>query len=613
MSGKKKISKNSEFFKVIWKYYLKEWKLVSLMLVMIILFALTRIMVPMLTQQMTMSIIQEANENVGNIEPIPANFWGLHWTECIYIAVAIILLDVIATFVFSYYGYILGRKIEVDLRNRILEKLVRQDISYYSDKKIGEILTKVVSDTQVVGEWAVTIPSSIGISVSQIIVAVTMTFIFDWKIAAAGFTVFVIICIAFIFAYQNTVKKYEKIREEIEIVNGNVTDRVATVRLIKSTGTEAYETNKFKETHQKYYSLQKPTAISLSWMLTIIFAGECIIQLSTPIFAGIFYGLGNDPEKAKIFFGTTFASYMLAQAILIGPLYNLLNSSFGLAMSGVAASQISETIATESILDPNYFGENIVKSIKGDIIFKDVEFRYPEKPEQLILPKFSFKFEEGKSYAFVGETGSGKSTIARLLLRFYDPSSGEIIINKNQNLKDVNLASYLRHVGYVEQEPQILFGDVYENVRYGRFDASDEEVIAACKKAEIHDLISGWPEGYKTILGERGFMLSGGQKQRLVIARMFLKNPEILILDEATSALDNIVEKEIQAKLNELMKNRTSVTIAHRLSTIRNVDQIIVLGANGKGIVQQGTFEELVNKPGHFKNLYNAGLMTQQG
>ncbi|AGR42551.1 ABC transporter ATP-binding protein [Spiroplasma diminutum] len=608
----KKISKNTEFFKIVGRYYLKQWKLTILIISMVLLFALTRIMIPMLTQQMTMSIIYEANKILNSNALPPKGFWGLHWNICIYIALAVVLMDIIATFLFNFFGYLMGRKIEVDLRNRILEKLVRQDISYYSDKKIGELLTKVVSDTQVIGEWAVNIPSSIGISISQIFIAVAMTFIFDWKIASAGFTVFLIILIMFVFAYMNTVKKYEKIRLKIEEVNGNVTDRVATVRLIKTTGTEQYEADKFREEHKGYYKLQKPVASGLSWMLTVVFAGEFIISFSASIFAALFYGLGNDPERAKYFFENTFASYMLAQAILIGPLYTLLNSSFGLAMSGVAAIQVTQTLNSKSIMDPHYYDGIEINELKGNIVFKDVEFRYPEKPEKLILPKFNFEFKEGTSYAFVGETGSGKSTIARLLLRFYDPSNGEIIINHNKNLKDIHLSSFLKYVGYVEQEPQILFGDVFENVKYGKFEATDEEVIEACKKAEIHNLIESWPEGYKTILGERGFMLSGGQKQRLVIARMFLKDPQLLILDEATSALDNIVEKEIQAKLNELMKNRTSVTIAHRLSTIKNVDEIIVLGANGKGIVQRGTFDELVNKPGHFKNLYDAGLMSEK-
>gem|GEM_PF-408760 len=242
------------------------------------------------------------------------------------------------------------------------------------------------------------------------------------------------------------------------------------------------------------------------------------------------------------------------------------------------------------------------------INFKNVSFSYPESPQNKILPTINLQLEKGKSYAFVGETGVGKSTIAKLLLRFYDTSEGEVLIN-NINIKQLNLTKYLLMVGYVEQDPQILFGTIKENLTYGIKNYTEDEIIIAAKKAKLHDFVLGLSEGYDTILGERGFILSGGQKQRLIIAKLFLKNPQLLILDEATSALDNIVEKEIQNELNLLMKNRTTVVIAHRLSTIKNVDKIIVLDKL-KGISQTGTFDELKNRPGVFKKLYEYGLLT---
>ncbi|ARU91388.1 ABC transporter ATP-binding protein [Spiroplasma clarkii] len=272
--------------------------------------------------------------------------------------------------------------------------------------------------------------------------------------------------------------------------------------------------------------------------------------------------------------------------------------------------RLYQIIDSEPRFDAHYYNDaaKIVTSLDQDIILKDIVFKYPEDPSKTVLPAFNFTFKKGKSYAFVGETGSGKSTISKLLLRFYDPTEGQILINGDTNLKDVKLKSYLDLVGYVEQEPQIIFGTVKDNIKYTTPWKTDEEIIAAAKKVNLHDLIMSWPHQYDTILGERGFMLSGGQKQRLVIARMFLKDPQVLILDEATSALDNIVEKEVQAELEKLMVGRTSVSIAHRLSTIKNCDQIIVL-APGQGVVQVGAFDELRNQPGHFKNLYEAGLM----
>ncbi|WP_339021119.1 ATP-binding cassette domain-containing protein [Spiroplasma endosymbiont of Atherix ibis] len=350
--------------------------------------------------------------------------------------------------------------------------------------------------------------------------------------------------------------------------------------------------------HKDFYKKSKKVGTRLALMLTTMWGGIFVLQFATVIAAMLIYGnQGTESDFLK----NRFAAYNLAQGLMIGPLFNFMAALFGLAQASVAAQRFDDTIKAKSILNSHYWDGETVESIKGDILFKGVEFEYPEKPGKIILPKFDFKFEEGKSYAFVGEIGSGKSTIAKLLLRFYDPSKGDIIINGNTNLKDVKLSSYLRHVGYVEQDPQILYGDVFENVKYGSFNSTNEEVIEACKKAELHELVMTWPDQYETILGERGFLLSGGQKQRLIIARMFLKNPEVLILDEATRALDNIVEKEIQSKLDLLMKGRTTVTIAHRLSTIKNADEIIVLGANGKGIVQRGKFNELKSQDGHFK------------
>ncbi|WP_338971209.1 ABC transporter ATP-binding protein [Spiroplasma endosymbiont of Panorpa germanica] len=596
--------KNSMFFKMIAGYYVREWKISIRMLFLMMIIVSCQIMIPILTNQMTISILSE--RNIGQPNPM---YWGVPWDKLIYVGIGIVITNSLASFTFNYLGYLMGKKIEIDLRNRCLERLVRQDISYYSDKKIGEILTNVVSDTQLFGDWAVNIPMQVGISFFQIVASLSMMFIFQWQIALVAFSTFLIILVSMGLCFVITTKRYYKVRQVLTEINGNVTDRIVTVRLIKSSGTENYETQRFKNVHEEYYKRSRPVGKMQASMLTILFGGVSMLQFSTIISAMLLFGNSNSDEAVQTFFSQTFASFTLAQGMIIGPLFNIMNCAFGLAMATVAAQRIDKTLKSPSIMEPHYFDGKVIDKISGDIKFEGIRFAYPEKPTKTVLPKFDFTFKEGKSYAFVGATGSGKSTISRLLLRFYDPTEGKIIINQDINLKDVNLSSYLSHVGYVEQEPQILFGDVYENIKYGSFEASNEQVIEACKKAELHDLIQTWPDGYDTILGERGFLLSGGQKQRLVIARMFLKDPTILILDEATSALDNIVEKEIQEKLESLMKGRTTVSIAHRLSTIKNADQIVVLGPDGAGIVQTGTFNQLKSEPGHFKNLYEAGLM----
>ncbi|QHX36092.1 ATP-binding cassette [Spiroplasma sp. TIUS-1] len=608
-----------QFMQTIVLYYKKYWRLTVPIFFMMFVFAGTALLLPLITYQMTVSIryynfipndssikdVASAQQEL--LDKLTLGFWHLKWQGLTIIAVCLVIVFTMTSYVFDYMAFMVGRRIEIDLRNKSLEALVRQDISYYSDKKIGEILTKVISDTQIVSDQAVQVPMQFGISALELLAGTVMMFTFAWQVALVPFSMLLLILLAMLVAFAVTRKRVEKVREAITNINGDVTDRVATVRLIKATGTEQYETDRFKEVHKEFYRRAKFVGRAQAIMLTTLFAGVVVIQFSSVLASIIIFGVINPTPS---YFDNNFAAFNLAQGILIGPLFQILNSLFGLAQASVAAKRVNDAIGAKSIMDPHYNDGIKIASIDGNIEFKNIEFRYPEKPQKVVLPKFDFVFEEGKSYAFVGETGSGKSTIAKLLLRFYDVSSGQIIINGEHDLRDLNLASYLYHIGYVEQDPQILYGDVYENIRYGRFNATDEEVIEAAKKAELHDLIQTWPDGYETILGERGFMLSGGQKQRLVIARMFLKNPKVLILDEATSALDNIVEKEIQAKLDDLMIGRTSVTIAHRLSTIKNVDKIIVLGANGAGIVQIGTFNELKNKPGHFQKLYKAGLMS---
>ncbi|KAF5279607.1 hypothetical protein FQR65_LT15355 [Abscondita terminalis] len=292
---------------------------------------------------------------------------------------------------------------------------------------------------------------------------------------------------------------------------------------------------------------------------------------------------------------------------LVGALSYLPQTFRGVTKLSNCVMRLGYIIDPIPLIDRNETTDNKIDGINS-IIFENVNFSYPNAPNKMVIPNFSYEFKKGKSYALVGESGIGKSTIARMLLRFYDPTNGKILIN-NKDLSELNLPNFLKNVGYVEQEPQILFGTVFENIQYALFNKGLDEVIEASKKAKLHDFVMTLPEGYDTVLGERGFLLSGGQKQRLVIARLFLKNPDLLVLDEATSALDNIVEKDIQSELNELMKNRTAIVIAHRLSTIKEVDEIIVL-QKGHGIVQVGNFEQLKKEEGIFQKLYKAGLMN---
>ncbi|WP_031542960.1 ABC transporter ATP-binding protein [Mesoplasma photuris] len=604
----KQLSKagKSSFFKLVAHYMLKnKWWTISVILSVVTL-AISTALVPKITEQLMLSI-KDIDGNWGLASSnLQDKWWGVSWQGNVGIQIGLLVIMGISTYTSQWLAGQLGKKIEVDLRNDIVKKLIELDMSYYSDKKIGDILTKVVSDTKIIGEQTGIIPISFLQATLTLIASIIVLATIDYKLTGIAILMFVILLILFGLAYLPIKKLLYVLRARITRINGDVIDRINTVKLIKATGTEKYESARFVDLHKGYYDQYKKMNLSQATMLAILFLGVNSIQAVMVVVAVSIY------DDAALLVAI-LPSIITSVGMMIGPIMAFMRMIMGLMQAATASQRIQEILDEKKVID-NHFEtkEGIhIHKITGDIHFKNINFAYPEKPGKVILPNFDFTLEEGKSYAFVGETGAGKSTISKLLLRFYDPTEGQVLINDTINLKDVYLSSYLNHVGYVEQEPSILLGDIFDNVRYGRFDASDWDVVEACKKAELHDLIMTWPEGYKTILGERGFMLSGGQKQRLVIARMFLKDPQILILDEATSALDNLVEKEIQIKLDELMKGRTTISIAHRLSTIKNVDQIIVLGP-GKGIVQTGTFDELKETPGHFKKLYDAGKSNKE-
>ncbi|AHB35924.1 ABC transporter ATP-binding protein [Spiroplasma apis] len=598
--------KHRGYIKMIF-IYLRKHKLFALLIFILALMASSiGVSAPLVMKQIMKCLVDMTDESQSQ-PTTKFIIWDFTWLHWVLLQIAMYCGLGISIFSLNIAVGKLGKAVEIYLRNETVRALIQQDISYYSDKKIGEILTKLGADTWIIGEQTQNIPMMILIAIFNFIGSSVVLISVDWRLGLISMS-FVAFGLSAILIFFSKVKSWiKKLRTTITFVNGDVTDRIGTIRLIKASGTESYEKKRFREIHTEFYETVRAFFKRLSFVLTSAFVSIMAIQLLILTTAYGFYK--NDTEKLLII--TT--SFISGLGTMTSPIFQLLRALFGFLMANECTRRVFQIIDSKPIMDPHFYSGQgkIIDKIDKDIIFENVSFNYPEKPEKNVLPKFNFVFEKGKSYAFVGETGSGKSTISKLLLRFYDPTEGRILINGEVDLKELHLKSYLDLVGYVEQEPQIMFGTVKENIKYTTPNVTDDEVIEAAKKADLHNLIMSWPNKYETILGERGFMLSGGQKQRLVIARMFLKNPQILILDEATSALDNIVEKEIQAELEKLMIGRTSVSIAHRLSTIKNCDHIIVL-APGKGVVQIGTFDELKNTEGHFKKLYDAGLMKTE-
>ncbi|AOG60639.1 ABC transporter ATP-binding protein [Spiroplasma helicoides] len=570
------------------KYKLLFYSLISVILINSVLISINAYLINIAIQQTLYDVAGSGQ-----------NYWDIKYWVWMIICGANLIVMYIFTYYRSALSVRLAVRVEVELRLLVIKRLLDQDISYYSDKKTGEIMTKVVGDTNVIGNeinglivWSIQVPFVLVFgSVSIMLV--------DWKVGLVA-TISVIVLGIFVACYSITYrKKNKKVRETISSINGDVVDRIGVIKLIKSSATRVYEEKRIREIHRPYMSIFKPVAKIDGNLFATLIASDILTNLLVIAASVIFYN--QDVTK----FLSILIPITTATVTLTRPLWQMAALIPGISRASASTQQIYEVIKRDPILYDNeedgvLFDEEIRK-----IEFRNIKFSYPEKTNVTIISDLNIVFEKGKSYAFVGETGSGKSTISKLLLRFYDPTDGAVLVN-DKDLKALNLKSYLSHVGYVEQEPQIIYGNVYDNVRYGYFDATNEEIHEACKKAQVHKIISSWPEGYETVLGERGLLLSGGQKQRLVIARILLKNPELLVLDEATSALDNIVEKEIQSQLNELMIGKTTVVIAHRLTTIKNVDKIFVISP-GQGIVQSGTFNELINQDGHFKRLYEAG------
>ena len=615
------------FFKLISIYYQRYWFRWLCLIIFVIITCGITVAIPKLTN------IVMTNLSVGMQSRQSIDDPAMAWSALMYWAIGFAVTFVVSGIFLYLQGWVGGsisRKIEIDIRIKVLNKLIDLDMNYYNDKKMGDILTKLISDTQILGDQAYQVPQNFLNAIFTFIGSVVIMFTLDNKVQVfenvpgggirpvpnqyingtqtvaelagiiLGVSFGILILTAFCFTFIR--RLIYKQRRVVSNVNGDVNDRINAIRLIKSTGTNEYEKQRFHSIHRDYYKVSMQAIRVQS--LVIAFVITTLTSMNTiALIVGIIFVNQNKLDP------TVMLSITMSINSLIFPIIQIVRLLGNLATASTSATRVNEIFQEVPKINPNANAAPL-PDINGSIIFKNVNFKYnPDDPdEELILYNFNFEFKQGESYAFVGETGVGKSTISKLLLRYYDPTSGDIYVNNDQNLKDVNLKSYLDHVGYVEQEPQILYGTFYDNIRYGIFDASDEEVKAAAKKAELYNFIKELPEGFNTVLGERGFILSGGQKQRLVIARMFLRNPEILVLDEATSALDNIVEKEIQGELDKLMKGRTTIIIAHRLSTIKNVNQILVL-EKGKGVIQMGTFSELKKVEGRFKKLYEAGLM----
>ena len=493
----------------------------------------------------------------------------------------------------SYQGHMMGANMERDMRQQLFDHYEKLSFSYYSRNNSGQMMSKLVSDLFDIAEFAHHGPENLFISLVKIIGSFVFLFLINWRLALP--LVVLVLCMFFFTVRQNTrmQETFMENRRKIGDVNSSLQDTLAGIRVVQSFANEDIEREKFRRSNQAFLRSKKDNYNCMGNFMAWNLFFQGMMYLVTLVFGGWLIAKGlMEPVD--------LAMYALYIGIFINPI-QILVELIEMMQKGLAGfRRFLEVMDTApEIKDPPDARE--LTDVKGRVSYEDVSFHYSDD-DTPVLSHVSFEIPAGRSIALVGPSGSGKTTICSLLPRFYDVTGGRITID-GKDVRTLSLKSLRSQIGMVQQDVYLFSGTIRDNIAYGRPGASMDEIIEAARRANIHDFISELPDGYDTFVGERGARLSGGQKQRISIARVFLKNPPILILDEATSALDNESERWIQQSLEELSRDRTTITIAHRLSTIRNADEIIVITEDG--IEERGTHESLLAKGGIYAHYYN--------
>ena len=493
----------------------------------------------------------------------------------------------------TYQGHMMGAKMERDMRRELFDHYQELSFSYYSRNNSGQMMSKLVSDLFDISEFAHHGPENLFISLVKIVGAFIFLFFINRKLALP---LILLVIVMFVFSFRQNAKMQETFmenRRKIGDVNASLQDTLSGIRVVQSFANEDIERAKFKKSNEAFLVSKRDNYHCMGSFMSSNLFFQGMMYLVTLVYGGYLIAQGEMQTS-------DLAMYALYIGIFISPI-QILVELVEMMQKGLSGfRRFLDVMETESeIRDADNAAE--LTDVKGHVRYDHVSFHYNDD-ETPVLSDISIDIPAGKSIALVGPSGSGKTTICSLLPRFYDVTGGSITVD-GKDIRGLTLKSLRSQIGMVQQDVYLFDGTIKANIAYGKPGASDEEIINAAKCASIHDFIMELPDGYDTYVGERGTRLSGGQKQRISIARVFLKNPPILILDEATSALDNESERWIQKSLEELSKNRTTITIAHRLSTIRDADEIIVITEDG--IAERGTHAELLEKNGLYAAYYN--------
>jgi len=523
---------------------------------------------------------------------LPKGDWGLIMLAGVTL-LAVYLLSMALNFVVSYWGHKLGINIETDMRERAFTHIQKLSFRYFDNTKTGHLLSRVTNDLFEIGELAHHGPEDFFIAIMTFAAAFGIMMTVNWQLALITFTVVPVLVWLIVVFNMKLSKAAAQMFHSIADVNARVEDSISGIRVVKSFGNEEFEVSRFRENNAGFRRAKLRSYLAISYSFSGMYMLTRLISLIVLICGAYFAYAG------RLTYGE-LVGFLLYVNIFLQPInkINALMEGYPKGMAGF--KRYCELLDTEpDVKDKPDAVE--VAHLRGDIVFEGVSFGY--EPHSRVLDGVNLRVRAGETIALVGPSGAGKSTVCSLIPRFYEVDEGRITID-GIDIRDMTQRSLRSQIGIVQQDVFLFNGTIRENIAYGRLDASDEEIAEAARRAHLEGMIAALPDGLDTVIGERGLKLSGGQRQRLAIARMFLKNPPILILDEATSALDTETEAVIQQALEELAVNRTTLVIAHRLATIRHADRILVV--TERGIEEQGRHEELLAAGGTYARLHRA-------
>ncbi len=504
------------------------------------------------------------------------------------------LVKALGTYIMGYYGHVVGIRMQKDMRRDLFDKYQRLPFSYFDDHKTGDLLSRLTGDLQNVSELAHHGPENLFLAVLMFVGAFVILININATLTLIMFAIIPFIILFTVLTRRSMFEAMKNSRKEMSNVNSTLENSITGIRETKAYVAHHHEKCKFDVTNTLFAKYRSQSVRWIGIYSSVMELLTDVLYLVVIFIGGVFM------IKGKLN-AADFTAFLLYINMFINPIHRFVTLFEQLQEGMSGFSRFYEIMTTPDEVDE---GTVVIDDIRGDVAFENVTFSYSpdEGGDKAVISNLSLSLKAGDTVALVGPSGGGKSTICNLIPRFYNVQSGRITVD-GVSVMDITLDSLRRNIGMVSQSVFLFDGTVRDNIAYGRPDATDEEIVEAAKKANIHDFILTLDEGYDTEVGERGVKLSGGQRQRISIARVFLKNPKLLILDEATSALDNVTEMQIQSALEELSEGRTVIVVAHRLSTVKNADEIVVIDSTG--IVERGSHEELLLLDGEYKKLYS--------